>query len=207
MNLIFLYSKLIKKLQGKCIKNSKVHHTAKVYSASDVYDSTIARYSYIGNYSKVINTDVGSFCSISNNVTIGAEEHPSDWVSTSPVFQNIKNSGSPVRFAHHELPPSPRTIIGNDVWIGHGATIKAGVHIGNGAIVAGSAVVTKDVPPFAIVGGIPAHIIRYRFDEKIISELNNSEWWNLDEKTLLQIGPYITNPQKFIERIHQIKQN
>lgn len=206
MNLLFLYSKLIKKLQGKCIKNSQVHHTSIVYSASDVYNSTVARYSYIGNYSKVINTDVGSFCSISNNVTIGAEEHPSDWVSTSPVFQNIKNSGSTVRFARHELPSLPRTIIGNDVWVGHGATVKAGVHIGNGAVIAGSAVVTKDVPPYAIVGGIPARIIRYRFDEQTISELNKSEWWNYDDKTLSQVGPYITDPHKFIEYIKQIKQ-
>ena len=205
MNILFLYSKLIKKMQGKCIKNSQVHQTSRVYSASDVYDSTIARYSYIGNYSKVINTEVGSFCSISNNVTIGAEEHPIDWVSTSPVFQNVRNSGSSVRFARHELPSSPRTIIGNDVWIGHGVTIKAGVHIGNGAIVAGSAVVTKDVPPYAIVGGIPAHIIRYRFDENIISELNNSEWWNFDDESLLRLGPYVTDPQKFIEQLHRIK--
>ncbi len=202
MNLLFLYSKFIKKIHGKCIKNSILHKTSTVYSSTDVYNSTMGRYSYVGNYCKVINTDIGSFCSISNYVTIGEAEHPLSWVSTSPAFQNVRHSGSSVRFARFDVPQPERTHIGHDVWIGHGVTIRAGVTIGNGAVIGADAVVTKDVEPYAIVAGVPARTIRYRFDEETIRQLEKTEWWNADEKILRHVGQYIKDPKEFIRHFN-----
>lgn len=82
-------------------------------------------------------------------------------------------------------------VIGNDVWIGYEAVIMAGVHIGNGAIIAARAVVTKDVPPYTIVGGVPARLIKKRFDEEVIRELETLKWWDWSAEKIQQCFPYI----------------
>lgn len=124
---------------------------------------------------------IGNFCSIAENVHILlGGEHRSDWVTTYPF-----NVLWPKVAGH--IKGHPRTkgdvIIGNDVWIATGAFILSGVTIGDGAVIAAHAVVTKDVPPYAIVGGNPAKIIRYRFDETTIQKLLEISWWDWpDEK-------------------------
>ena len=84
-------------------------------------------------------------------------------------------------------------VIGNDVWIGYEAVIMAGVHIRNGAIIAARAVVTKDVPPYTIVGGVPARPIRKRFDEDVIQKLEMLKWWDWPAEKIQQSLPYLTN--------------
>ncbi len=201
MKLLYLYSKIIKQLQGKCISNCKLDPTSHIYAGCEIYNCAIGRYSYISYNSKLINTKVGAFCSIADHVYIGGNEHPIEWVSTSPVFQNTKNSGSSTRFARHEITAPLCTEIGNDVWIGHAAIIKAGVKIGDGAIIGAGAVVTKDIPPYAIATGIPAKITRYRFNDDTIKELQEIAWWKLSNKELKELGPFITSPTTFIEEI------
>ncbi|WP_275950878.1 CatB-related O-acetyltransferase [Cytobacillus citreus] len=85
------------------------------------------------------------------------------------------------------------TVIGNDVWIGYNATIMPGVNIGDGAIIATNAVVTKDVPSFSIVGGNPAKLIRYRFEEKTIDVLNTFKWWDWDIEKITELIPVLTS--------------
>lgn len=204
MKLLYLYSKFIKQLRGKSISNCKLDPTSHIYAGCEMYDCTIGRYSYVSYNSKLINTKVGAFCSIADHVYIGGNEHPIEWVSTSPVFQNIKNSGSSTRFARHEITRPLCTDIGNDVWIGHAAIIKAGVKIGNGAIIGAGAVVTKDIPPYAIAIGVPAKIIRYRFNDDIIKELQETEWWNFSNKDLKELGSFITSPTLFIAKAKDI---
>lgn len=85
------------------------------------------------------------------------------------------------------------TVIGNDVWIGYNATIMPGIHIGDGAIIATNAVVTKDVPSYSIVGGNPAKLIRYRFDEETIDILNTLKWWNWDVEKITENIPILTS--------------
>ena len=113
-------------------------------------------------------TEIGRYCSIANDAVIAPSEHPIHNFSTHPVSYDVLNYPG----------KETKTIIGHDVWIGTKAIIKKGVTVGNGAVIASGAIVTKDVEPYAIVGGIPAKIIKYRFDKEIIDELQKIEWWN-----------------------------
>ena len=97
----------------------------------------------------------------------------------------------------------PGITIGNDVWIGDGAFIKNGVTIGDGAIIGARAVVTKDIPPYAIVVGVPAKILKYRFSEQIIDRLLNTKWWNLDDSIIKKLPYYdIDKCLKILEEIN-----
>lgn len=204
MNIGYLYAKAVKKLRGKCILNSHIDKSSIIFSGSDIIDSSVGKYTYIGYDCHIDKADIGSFCSLSDHIFIGGAEHPMRWVSTSPVFQKVKGvtergSGASIKLANHEVEVFKRTTIGNDVWIGHAAVIRTGVTIGHGAVIGSGAVVTKDVPPYAIVGGIPAQIIRYRFDEQTIDRLIRSQWWELPLHTLKTSAKHITDPIRFLK--------
>ena len=204
MNIGYLYAKAVKKLRGKCILNSHIDKSSIVFSGSDIIDSSVGKYTYIGYDCHIDKADIGSFCSLSDHIFIGGAEHPMRWVSTSPVFQKVKGvtergSGASIKLANHEVEVFKRTTIGNDVWIGHPAVIRTGVTIAHGAVIGSGAVVTKDVPPYAIVGGIPAQIIRYRFDEQTIDRLIRSQWWELPLHTLKTSAKHITDPIRFLK--------
>ena len=198
-SLYYYYSKFIKKIvRGKCISGSRIDSTSRINTGCSVYGSTIGRCCYMGYDCEVINTDIGSFCSLASGIHIGLAEHPTSWISTSPVFQNVRNSSVKKKFARIPLPESKRTTIDHDVWIGTNAIIKKGVHVGIGAVIASGAVVTKDVEPYAIVGGCPAKLIRYRFDKDMIEKLLCSKWWEKDDTILEKIGHFADNPEVFL---------
>ena len=148
---------------------------------------SVGSYSYIGEGCR-LNADIGKFCSISPNVKTVAATHPVNFLSTAPVFFSSQRQCG-VAFTkecaveeglYYDKERAVAVKIGNDVWIGNNVLIKSGVIIGDGAIVAAGAVVIKDVPPYSVVGGVPAKVIRYRFEQKIISELLEFKWWNRD---------------------------
>lgn len=204
MNISYLYGKFFKKyIRGKCVINSIIHRTAKVNSGSNIVNSNIGRYSYTCYDDEIVNCEIGQFCSISDEVMIGGAEHPMEWVSTSPVFQNVKHSGPKKKFAKFNYEGVKRTFIGNDVWIGKKVIIKAGVKIGDGAVIGAGSVVTKDVPPYAVVAGVPAKVIKYRFDENIISNLLQSRWWDLPDDQLQKHAHLINQPEAFIKNINE----
>lgn len=141
-------------------------------------NSSIGNYSYINARSTIWSgTEIGRYCSISSGCSIGAPRHNMEWLTTMP----LEDIGEHPKYCENKI---QRTIISNDVWIGANAVIKAGLHIGNGAVIGAGAVVTKDVPDYAIVAGVPAKIIRYRFDQEQIHKLLDTKWWELEPETI-----------------------
>lgn len=141
----------------------------------------IGSYSYVSNDSHLIHVDINNFCSIGPHVKIGLGKHPARiFVSTYPAFYTPQNSGCPTSFRDDKIYDDAiaKTTIANDVWIGSNVIIPGGIEISTGAIIAAGSVVVKNVPPYAIVGGNPAQVIRYRFSEEQIQTLLASEWWN-----------------------------
>lgn len=181
MNKLFNYNKdkdkRIYTILGIKIKIARKHKNKNKLDVPNC--ASVGRYSYCGSI-LAINPPyckIGSFCSIANEVKIGVSEHPTHFLSTSPYF--YKKLG--FREMDKEMNFVKEVVIGNDVWIGQSAFIKGGVTIGDGAVIGAYAVVTKDVPPYAIVGGSPAKIIKYRFSEEIRKELLVLKWWDLPD--------------------------
>ncbi len=128
--------------------------------------------------------EIGSFCSIAENVTIfGGGEHNSDWVTTFPLRIAYGDS-----LAGKDGHPATKgkTFIGNDVWIGYGATVLSGVTINDGAVIGACSLVTKDIMPYSIVGGNPAKLLKYRFTEEQIQELLKIQWWNWPHSQIIK---------------------
>lgn len=127
------------------------------------------------------HTVIGRYCSMGRKVTIAAPHHPLNYMTTHLGLLAASDQGAPNPDREDGL---RETHIGNDVWIGDNVFIKRGVQIGDGAVIGATAVVTKDVPPYAIMAGVPARLLRYRFDEAIRARLIRAAWWKLPEACL-----------------------
>ena len=139
---------------------------------------TLDDFTYIAKNSEIMNTKIGKFCSIGERCKIGLGIHPIDAVSTHPVFYSTR-SQSQMTFVEENVQDEYKEItIGHDVWIGYNVTILDGIQVNNGAVIAAGSVVNKDVPAYAIVGGIPAKIIRYRFLKSEGDSLEDFKWWD-----------------------------
>lgn len=202
MILTTIWAKIVKKIRLSSIRQSSIHGTSKIESGCNIVSVNMDRYSFCGYDCEIINAEIGSFCSIANNVIIGGAAHPIQWVSSSPVFYSGRDSVKK-KFSEFERDTDKRTYIGSDVWIGNYSLIKQGIHIGIGAVVGMGSIVTKDVPHYAIVAGNPARIIRYRFDEDVIKGLLNSKWWEMSDDELLKYSQYIQTPEIFLKSIRK----
>lgn len=198
----YLWAKVLKKIRASSIKGSNIHPSSKIESGCNIVNIKMDRHSFCGYDCEIINAEIGSFCSIANNVVIGGGMHPIKWVSTSPVFYEGRDSVKS-KFSQHKREPVKKTIIQHDVWIGQGAFIKQGITIGTGAVIGMGSVVTKDVLPYSIVGGVPAKLIRKRFEDDMINALLKTEWWNFSEEKLSIYAKCIKNPELFIEQINK----
>ncbi|GHU99870.1 acetyltransferase [Spirochaetia bacterium] len=158
----------------------KVGKGVMIRKGSEISSSVvIGNYSYIsGPRSYVEDAIIGKYCSIARQVVIGVSNHNYQWVTTHPIITSPEYGI--VNCKIDEL-QKKTPLIGNDVWIGMNSIIMRGITIGNGAVVAANSIVTKDVPPYAIVGGNPARIIKYRFSENIINRLMEINWWDWTE--------------------------
>ena len=144
-----------------------------------LHNCKVGKYTRIKPVCVLKNVVIGNYCSFANDVMVGLGQHPTNLISTNSIFYK---SGITSRFARHiEFQEEKVTYIGNDVWIGNGAVIMDGVSIGDGAVIGARAVVTKDIPAYAIVGGIPAKVIKYRFSSDVIEALAKARWWDLPD--------------------------
>ena len=166
--------------QNVSLQNVNLGCFVNIAHNAELANVNIGERTSIGRYTKCQFANIGKYCSISWDATIGALEHPLKAISTH-AFSYRKKFGLSSKdiMLEHEI-----VTIGNDVWIGCNAVVLPGVTIGNGSVIGAGAVVTHDVEPYEIVGGIPAKHINYRFDEKLRNQLNKSSWWDLPDRVI-----------------------
>lgn len=164
------------------VKNCKFNNYNTIYKFARIRNSELGDFSYVARNSQIYNTKIGKFTCIGPNVSTGMGAHPaSNFVSSHPLFYSTLGQSSGLVIVEKNLfEEFPTTEIGNDVWIGNNAIIKYGVKIGDGAIIGAGAMVTKDVEPYSIVGGVPAKIIKYRFSQDEVEFLTQFKWWDKD---------------------------
>ena len=164
-------------------------------------DVKIGKYSYYKRGTKLMNCNIGRFCHIGDNCAIGLFGHDTSQVTTYPLKYHFDNSVVDVGqdSTADAVRKSRQTIIKNDVYIGESVTIFAGVTVGNGAVIGARAVVTKDVPDYAVVAGVPSQIVRMRFSDKIVDDLLDIQWWQWsDDKIKSCIEDFHLDVEKFV---------
>jgi acetyltransferase-like isoleucine patch superfamily enzyme len=194
----FLIAKALRRVFISALRDCCIDPTAVVLSSSQLTKVNMGRYSYCGYGCRFTDVDIGAFCSISDLVSIGGAEHPTSFVSTSPVLLIGRNTLGR-NFSEHNYARGDHTEIGHDVWIGYGAIIKSGIKIGQGAVIGMGSVVTQNVPPYAIWAGNPAREIRKRFNDEIIELMLASRWWERPDVELIHLAKLFHDPIKFLK--------
>lgn len=224
-----MYKKIKRKIQNfflikKCKRRTKSKISSKaIFTDKTVLEgknsigkcnlenSFVGKYSYIGS-GYMPYTKIGKFCSISFDVISQPYTHDLSFVSTFPGFYSkdkrffpycsVKNSKELVK---NKNDSAFSVIIGNDVWIGQKAIIKGGITIGDGAVIGIGSVVTKDIPPYAIVGGNPAKIIRFRYPDDTIAKLLASKWWDKDDNWIKENSDLFSDVEELLRALENGK--
>lgn len=182
----------------------------RVGDNSIIFQSKIGFGSYMGKNCKFIKADIGKYTSIASGVSIVTGHHPiSEYISTSPVFYSVEFGGRNTYVEKEYFPvykyldedEKRMLCIGNDVWIGEGVKILEGITIGDGAIVGAYSVVTKNLEPYGVYVGVPAKLIKYRFEPVVIEKLENYKWWDKGEEWLKKHVNTFRDPKEFMKLI------
>ena len=212
----FLYIKNKRRFLGRVRFNSSVVITERselegsnTIGDRSYFSGCMGYGTYICNDCSIIG-NVGRFCSIAPEVKNSLGIHPisEPYVSTSPMFFSLRKQTGET-FAQKQLFEEMKNPIeiGHDCWIGQGAFIVGGIKVGTGAVVLAGAVVTKDVPSYAIVGGVPAKVLKYRYDEETIDFLLRTEWWNMPIDWLRENYELFSDIDKFKRAINETLSN
>ena len=185
------------------LNNTVIGRHVFIGNNAKIYNSKIGDHSYINSNSQLRNVELGKFCSIASNVIFNLGIHPTDFISTHPAFYSNNKGYKTYADKMYVQNEYPFVNAGHDVWVGERAVIIGGVNIGNGSIIAAGAVVTKDVPAYSIVGGVPAKVIRYRFDPETIQLIQESCWWDKDEEWLEKNFSLFLDKSKFSEYFYK----
>jgi virginiamycin A acetyltransferase len=198
---VYSYQKISRKLVQLGFLEG-IHFWNELSLLTTNFNFTVGRHSYgYENFFKHGNriSSIGAFCSIAYNVYAADGNHPTDFISTHPFFYD-KDWGF-IDEDRTELlnKKNDRIVIGNDVWIGCNVTILPSVKIGNGIIVGAGSLINKDIPDYAVVAGVPAKIIRYRFEPEIITKLNEIKWWDWSDEKIKENIDYFKDNIGFIK--------
>lgn len=164
-------------------ENSIYHKNVRIQRNAMIYHSEIGDHSYTGRNCTIWHAKIGKFCSMSWNLSIGGANHDYTRTTThsflyAPEFGFIDEPNH--EYSRFDTPCE----IGNDVWIAANVCICRGVKIGDGAVIGAGAVVTRDVPPYAVVAGVPAKVMKYRFDEDTVKRLLEIKWWDFPDEVI-----------------------
>ena len=184
------------------VRDCRLGRYTQVGEHSRMDNCLLDDYAYLGIGCDLMSADIGKFANIAANVRINPGFHPMEW----PTLHHFTYRRSMYGFAEEDDADyfawrrRQRVVIGHDTWIGHGAVIMPGVRIGNGAVVGSNSVVTKDVAPYTIVGGVAAKVIRQRFPKAIAQALEATAWWDWDHETLKERMPEFRDLRTFLAK-------
>lgn len=182
------------------IGNCQLSKDSRVYPPFFLHKVELGDFSYIAKNANIINCSIGKFCSIGPNFCCGLGIHPTNGISTSPMFYSTRKQNGISLCQENKIRESQKTIIGNDVFIGANVTILDGLCIGDGAVIGAGAVVTNDIPPYAIATGVPATVTRYRFEQEVIDRLLDRRWWDKGMDEWKRIVDDFWNVQGFLSK-------
>lgn len=200
---------LMRLLPGAKIIRSKIRGPLYMNRYAQIGpEVTVGKYSGMNEHTYIARAEMGAFCAIGARTAINPFNHPVDWLSIHEFqyhptsYDWVDEYKSMERLAR--TPAMFKTVkIGNDVWMGHNVNVLSGINVGDGAVIAAGSVVTKDVPAYAVVAGVPATIKRYRFSDEIIARLLRSRWWDLE---LVQLsGLPFNDIERCIEAIESVR--
>lgn len=171
-----------------------------IYPPAHITETSIGDYTYVAMNSYIGRTSIGKCCSIGPNLICGWGIHPTDTISSHPMFFSTLKQNGMTLSKEDKIEELKNITIGNDVFIGANVTILDGITIGDGAVIGAGAVVSKDIPPYAIAVGCPIKILRYRFNEEIRNKLLEIKWWNFDENHLQDVEKMIFDVKCFVNK-------